>query len=481
MKKHLILVLALALVAGLTVGAYAEVQNVKVSGDITVLGLSRNLWITSHPAENTFASIMRLRVDADLTDNVIATVRLINERYWGRSGDSTTQEAMINGNNESNTNITLDLAYVTLKEFLYSPLTLTIGRQELHFGNDMIVGDAYTNNHASKDSVFNSTIDADLSMRKSFDAIRATLNYDPLVIDVVAAQLRKNYNVLETGTNNVLSKDNQEILVGINANYAVSKTTAVEGYFWQRNLGKQHAIGAAGSGVSAPNKQDITNVVGARIITKPLDMLTWQLEGAYQFGNDTLVTNPTTGTISARSQGLKREAFAIETAATYDMRNYKTIGKYVPTVTALYAYFSGDRGSGSGGKTNSAWDPMYENQKFGDIANALFNQTNAHIAGGIITMKPVDDVMLKGEYYAYWWDKRFVNGGSAIALATGEVATMTGKKFAGQEIDLSATYDYTEDVQFGILGGMLFPGNSFAKDNNRNMAGEVIGSMKVTF
>jgi hypothetical protein len=464
MKKHLILILALALVAGLTVGAYAEVQNVKVSGDLTVLALDRNLYVTSHKAETAMASIARVRVDADLTDNVVATVRLLNERYWGNTGQN------LDGNADNDSIISLDLAYVTLKEFLYSPLTLTVGRQELHFGNDMIVGDPTTNNGANAASPFSTTIDKDLSMHKSFDAIRATLNYDPLVIDIVAAQINKlkstatfNSSLGTYSVTPLLNQDNGQSLVGINANYTVSKMLDVEGYFWQRRIGQKI--------ITTINKNDITNVVGGRFVAKPMDILTWQLEGAYQFGEAlNTATNPT----------LDRRAFAIETAATLDLKHVKTIGKYVPTVTALYAYFSGNRGSGSGTKTATGWDPMYENQTFGAIANAEFNQTNSHILGGIVTMKPVNDITLKGEYYAFWWDKRFGDGAPAVSVATGEILTMTNKKFAGQEVDLTATYDYTEDVQFSILGGMLLPGSSFAKVN-RNTAGEVIGSMKVTF
>ena len=42
MSKRLILVLALAFVVGIAVCAYAEVQNVKVSGDILLRGISRS-------------------------------------------------------------------------------------------------------------------------------------------------------------------------------------------------------------------------------------------------------------------------------------------------------------------------------------------------------------------------------------------------------------------------------------------------------
>ena len=464
MRKSLILVLAVAFVAAFSVAAFAAVQNVKVSGDLTVYGLARQLSLTSQKAETAMASIMRLRVDADLTDNVMATVRLINERYWG-SADSVVGVTSVNG--DSNTNIDIDLAYATMKEFLCSPLTLTIGRQELHFGNDMIVGAATTNNIAPSDSVFSSTVDPDLTMRKSFDAIRATLNYDPLVVDVVVAQTSKDFriqpNQLVTTTES-LSVDDQDTLMGVNVNYALTKTTDLEGYFWQKRMTENDK-----AAILPPVKKDTTDVLGARIVTKAIDALTFQLESAIQFGNSVDTTN----TLNVNQ---KRRAWALETSLTYDWKKVK----YMPSTTLAYAYFSGNRDSGA--KVNSGWDPMFENQKMGEIANALFNQTNAHVLGGIITAKPMSDLMLKGEYYAYWWDKRLGSNNQQLvrATATNEVLKMTNKKFAAQEMDLTATYDYTEDVQFSLLGGLLLPGDSFNKEN-RGTAGEFIGSMKVTF
>ncbi|MGD0336935.1 MAG: alginate export family protein [Candidatus Omnitrophota bacterium] len=485
MSRRLILVLALAVMVGFAFAAYAEVQNVKVSGDLTVYGLARQLSLTSQRAENTMASIARVRIDADLTDNVMATVRLINERYWGKDtadtlGNDETASQGVTGSGLDNTNIDLDLAYVTMKEFLYSPLTLTIGRQELHFGNDMIIGDAYTNNHASKASPFSGTIDPDLSMRKSFDAVRATLNYSPLVIDIVAAQIRKapkdvfSKDGVYSG-NLGLNTDDQETLVGFNANYALSKKTTVEAYAWQKRVGKKELVSATSE--EGDGKKQDTNVIGARVAGMPINDLSYSLEGAYQFGR------VETADVDHPQRTLR--AFAAEAALTYNMKDMKNVGKYKPTATALYAYFSGDVGgaelAGSGNKRHvRAWDPMYENQTFGNIANDLINQTNAHILGGIVTMKPVDDITLKGEYYAFWWDKRIPSGLSVVNNATGESDVMTGKKFAAQEVDLTATYDYTEDVQFSLLGGLLFPGKSF-QTTNRNTAGELIGSMKVTF
>jgi len=466
MSKRLIIILALAFVVGIAFTAYAEVQNVKVSGDLTVYGINRMLDLRGNKddrADKSMASIVRVKIDADLTDNVMATVRLLNERYWGREDtDNLTAGA-------TNSDISLDLAYVTLKEFLYSPLTLTIGRQELHFGNDMIVGDYDTNNNVTTASAFGGATnrDKDLSARKAFDAIRLTLDYDPLVIDAIAAKVKER----------TLTISDDEDLYGINANYKLAdmkymKNTTVEGYWFEKRTGRRQSVATV-----VAKKVDRVDTVGGRIVTQPIENLTGSLEAAYQFGkNANIGTTATTNT-----ETLERHAWALEAFLTYDFKKLK----YTPSLTAAFAHFSGDHATGSTSNVDNtrAWDPMYENQKMGDIANALFGQTNANIVGGIVKSKtPLEDISVKGEYYAFWWDKAYPEGYTIPATARNTAAdlVMTGRKFAGQEVDLTATYDYTEDVQFALMGGLFIPGSSFAKGNN-STATEVIGSMKVTF
>ena len=130
MSKRLTLVLlAAAVVAFIATPAFAAVQNVKVSGDLEIVPLARDCWdlvtqsqTATDNQERAILGFLRLGINADLTDNVSVTARLLNEREWDT--DATDAE-----------DIQLDLAYVTLKEFLYSPLTLTLGRQELHMGS----------------------------------------------------------------------------------------------------------------------------------------------------------------------------------------------------------------------------------------------------------------------------------------------------------------------------------------------------------
>lgn len=446
MKKHLIIFLALALVAGLSFAAYAEVQNVKVSGDLTVYAVGRELYLKpeAYHADTSLSSIVRVRVDADLTDNVMATVRLLNERYWGNETD-------INGAAKTtNTGIDLDLAYATMKEFLYSPLTLTIGRQELRFGNAMIVG---TSNPVSAAGITTaspfSAKDFDLSARKSFDAVKATLNYDPLVVDLIMAQVERDTRNYDDSTD----------LYGINANYALSKKTDIEGYWFERRTGRKEA---------SQNKADQTDVLGARVSTSVIDAITLQLEAAMETGKDTT---------TLATKGLARKAWALEAAATYKIPKVR----YTPVLTVLYGYFSGDRGKYSSSKTNTAWDPMYNDQVYGNIANVLLTKSNLQLLGANLAIKPKQDITLSGEYYLYWFDKVHSDTDTVTLLYDTQTGIKTThKKFIGSELDLKAAYDYTEDVQFNLLGGLFFPGSGLDKAN-RDIAKEVIGSMKVSF
>lgn len=519
MLKRLTLVLALVLVAGITCAAYAEVQNVKVSGDIEVIAAMRNLELTqasgfnaatlqdtTHP-DNFLATITRVMISADLTDNVSTVVRLLNERYWGKETENT------NANFDTNTEIDLDLAYVTLKEFLYSPLTMTVGRQELHFGNDMIIGDPDTNNRVTNASPFGTgnRLNADLTARKSFDAIRATLNYDPVVVDIVGAKIR------EGATN---SQDDVD-LYGVNAAWDVSKKLKVEGYFWQKNLGRKTNTALTAAGDVNENKRRYTDVFGYRVSGEPVDGLTYSLEQAFQFGkynqndfqgnvlDNATVAVPLIATDAATRPGqggmgnlVNIKAWALEAFLNYDFKKVK----YTPALGACYAYFSGDAADfdANDAQRRRGWDPMFENQTYGHIANALFNQTNQHIAGLNASLKPFQDVTIKGEYFGYWLAKAPMDGNNGGLLPAfnytvqtvarpGQNIGVTKRAFLGQELDITTTYDYTEDVQFSLLGGVFFPGNVFASSDiftvpaasasgkSNSAATEVIGSMKVTF
>ena len=439
MGKRLILVLALALVVGLTFGAaYAEVQNVKVSGDIIVSGVARSHFNLNDNVpgdksvikQNFLMSQIRLRVDADLTDNVSATVRLINERIWNGQNDTES------GSN--NTNIDLDLAYVTLKEFLYSPLTLTVGRQEIQFGNQLVIGKA--------GAAGTTSIPSDLSERSAFDAIRATLNYDPLVVDLVYAQVKQSSTV----DRNTVS------LTGMNAKYALTKNTDLSAYYWLKRNNLDSNLS---------DRTDNLSTIGGLISSTPIENLTASLEAAYQFGKNTETANQR-----------NHSAWALQAMADYTFAKVKM----TPKLGASWTYLSGNDSS----TKNQGWDSMFYNQNLNNIVYAILPFTNMNALNLKASCKPVEDVTISAIYGFYDVAKK--DAGDTIASPAqydGNSSylntTTTGKSHLGDALDVTATYDYTEDVQLGLTAGVFAPGNALA-DNNKNAA-QLIGSMKVTF
>ncbi len=245
MKKYLII--ALLLVAVMAVPAFASVQNVKVSGDIKSAWLIRNnfdlgLSTTSQLHQNVFFTQTRLRVDADLTDNVSTTVRLLNEKPW--TSDSA-----------ANTDIDLDLAYVQLREMLYSPLTVTVGRQNLFYGNGFIMGDGP--NNRSRTSSGLTTVAEDLASITGRDAVKFSLNYDPLTVDVFFAKI--NQNTVGMGYDNNGSTD----LFGAYGTYKLADkwNSQAEVYFISRITGKPTS-----TGVTTTLKDDTTYIPGFRVV-----------------------------------------------------------------------------------------------------------------------------------------------------------------------------------------------------------------------
>jgi len=497
MSKRLILILVLAFVVGITVAAFAEVQNVKVSGDLKMMGISRNNLILRKSGEDrgnifknyaTFdeyespisaiLSQVRVRVDADLTDNVSTTVRLLNERVWDE--ESATS------------NVDIDLAYATLKEFIYSPLTLTVGRQELRFGNALIIGDVNTNNlcagHGNTaagvplgtpiaGAVLPKSLD-DLSARKSFDALRATLNYDPLVVDMVYAKIDEN----------TIDHNDDVDLYGMNANYALDKVTTLEGYYWEKRRAKASGTGTGvGLGDPITNHSDVTRTIGTRVQYTGISKLFLSLEGAYQFGrhirNMALYPDEASNDGAAR----KRDAYAVQLMSNYDLSAMPVMGKYLPTLGVNYTLLSGDPYNSRDNKYRG-WDPMFEDQSGGTLFNKIFAASNCQVLNVAGSLKPLEDVKLTLDYYYLRLIKAYrIELGSLIdrmnltgVFGDPTYAMKAGEKNAGNEIDASVIYDYTEDVQLGLSYAAFMPGNAFT-DPNSETAQQVIGSMKVTF
>lgn len=468
MSKRLTAVLACAFVVSIACAAYAEVQNVRVSGDVIATGIVRNrLALTENTTGlaqeygkqiSAFLSQVRLRIDSDLTDNVAATVRLLNERQWGAEADTSNGKA-------DNTEVDIDLAYLTLKEFLNSPTTVTVGRQQLKYGNGLVIADAtpvdpgHDGTGATATRYLGNSID-DLSLRTAFDAIKVVLNYDPLVIDLVGAKVDEN----------AIELRDDVTLTGANVAFAIADGINSEAYIWQR---QRQAIAG---------KDENLRTAGARIGLSQIENVYLGLESAFQFG-DHIYSATTYPNDNAANAGKNRKvtAYAIQAIASVGLPGID----FTPTLGASYTYLSGDDWL-STSDTYRGWDPMYEDQSGGTLYNKILGYSNAQIINLNGSIKPMEDVTLAVNYWHIMLNEPFASAGGPVTVNMNGVAgdptysMKTDKKDLADEIDVLLTYDYTEDVQFALNTGAFLPGAAF-DDANDDIATQVIGSMKVTF
>ena len=340
---------------------------------------------------------------------------MLNERVWG-SNDETV----------ANSDIDLDLAYVTLKKFLYTPLTLIVGRQELRLGSGLVVGDPLTNRTCDADASALSAGLRDLSSRKAFDGIVGILDYSPLTL--ILGYLSVDEDDIEVSQDDVNA-------YAINAAY---------------DFGTKDTIGELYLVTKEANKGEVNNY-GLRVVSAPLENLDVNGEFAYQTRK------------GIRDDSKAASSTALLLGATYVLPDVA----WTPSIGVDYT------------RLGENWDVMFEDQTPADIANALFENTNLQVIGVTVTAKPMEDVTAKLRYANLCLVKGVssLNGG----WEDGGYSGMNSDKEAlGNELDLSLTYDYTEDVQLGLNLGYLNPGKAFST-SNREEATQVIGSMKVTF
>jgi hypothetical protein len=412
------LMLAVALVALMAAPAFASVQNVNVGGDLKTTSVIRNNFTNAglsvgQDSQNVILSQIGLNVQADLTDNVSTTLRLNNERIWGPE-------------TSTNTDIKLDAAYVTMKEMLYSPLTVVLGRQPLVYGNQFLIGDVNTYGAADVSTV------SDLTGGVNADAIKAILTYDPLTVDLFAAKISTG-----TPSTTALNGDDDADLYGINANYKVgdSMNTVLEAYTFAK-FDKEVA--------TTTTKTKKLYVPGLRVSTNPIEGLNVQLEGAYQAGND--------------ADNVTISAYGLQAGVNYALPVMKNMK---PVLSAGYTYLSGDKNTGD--NKDTSFDSLYENQNSGRIFDVVATSTsNIKIATIAAEVTPIQDVTTKLSVY----NLNLVKKGTANARV-------------GNEVDLDVTYAYTEDVKFGLSAGVFYPGKNFAE--HQKELTQVLTSVNVMF
>ena len=235
----------------------------------------------------------------------------------------------------------------------------------------------------------------------------------------------------------------------------------VSAYYWLKKNDNH-------TGTNTATRPDELSTIGGLISATPIENLTASLEAAYQFGRNTETNNQK-----------KHDAWAIQGMADYTFAKVKM----TPKVGASLTYLSGGKASDT---RNGGWDPLFYDQKLNNIVYTILPFSNMVAYNLKASCKPVEDVTVSAVYgYYNVADKNgasftvpntYDNGSTYYGGGTG---TYTGKTYLGSALDGTITYDYTEDVQFGLTAGYFLPGNALT--TNSANASQLIGSMKVTF
>ncbi len=434
MSKKLIMLMVFALVIAFSGAAMAEVQNVKVGGDTSIWAFDRyqfnlkNIKGSTTATDkkmdfNGIAQIANVKISADLSEAVSATMVLRNERIWAGATETVTSNLTAVSQNRGDSNVYLAAGYVTLKEMFGQPFTLKAGTMGFKLGSGLLVGDADTNRVTS--GPFAQAL-ADLSPRKAFTGFVGVLDLKPVTITGGALKV--------TEANLATNNDDVNAYV-LNAGYDLAeagfKSGIAEAYFVERWA----------------HRTPIDNY-GVRVQAGVIDNMTVGGEFCYQKSKVAVVDSNT----------------AILLNAGYAMPDVVMAPSFSIDYTRL----------------SKNWQPMMEDMTPADIANVLFPNTNISLLGVTVGAKPMTDVGVTLRA-ATMRSVRPINNGATTTF-TNDIATynMDKHRFLGNEYDLHLTYDYTEDVQFGLMGGIFTPGKAFAPENRKN-ASQVIGSMKVTF
>ncbi len=249
----------------------------------------------------------------------------------GRSSSSLNDERYVatgagQGLAERDGPIDAHQAYVFIGNHKEFPVSLKIGRQELVYGDQRLVGHLRWNNNA-----------------RTFDAAKVRWQNKFFGVDAWTGGLVYNDH------NNLNKSNSQDHFSGAYFNFpTLAKNEIVEAYLLARNVERGIATDNW-TGVAAPFRfpgaQDLYTA-GLRVKSKPLAYDAWDYgaELMYQFGNRTAVFPAATVAAALAAPRLDQKAYAAVLQGGYTWTEHP----WQPRLALIYSYASGDKNSADG-------------------------------------------------------------------------------------------------------------------------------------
>lgn len=459
-----------------SIPSFAEVQNVRVGGDVTVRAFHReNMDLNEDDdaatgvgdsTDDFFMATTGINIGADLTENVSAFVRLVNERDWNAEGAG-------GGVSQDTDDIGLSQAYVTLNEMFYSPLTLRVGTQPIVWGRGFVLGSNFIPSVLGNANDRNAAIAAnEYTDYTAFDAVRATLDLSNL--GGMTLPLTADYVYIKLDENSVGVSDDVN-LQGINLSTQFD-SSEFETYY----LHKRDTTG----GTDRTDVHGSLSTLGLRGSGQPVENSLIFGELAYQWGKRA------TDAEGVYTIGSGQQAWAMNLGAEYTLQDVVS----TPTLGTEWIFWSGNDCSHqvttTGPTACGGWDPIargyfttairefqsnaatgfYPTPQVGDTAGAT-NQHQFAVYGSFV---PLEDLNVSSRLTLFVLDVPTIQG---VSSGGGQNER---RRYAGSEWDTNFVYNYTEDVSLGLLYALFVPGTVYETAND-STAQQLVSTVSIKF
>jgi hypothetical protein len=357
---------------------------------------------------------------------------------FAEAQDSSSTGDKRNPNLESD-QFDLRQGFITLGNAEKFPLTAKIGRQELIYGDERLIGAADWNN-----------------IGRVFDAAKLRYAVSGLWVDAfVSRPVVPKDNVFDTS-------NDYDFFSGLYASSAkLLPWQETQVYFLARNTSHGSPNFETGALVPLPSPRDIYTI-GFRFKSLPGKLAGWDytLEVDYQFGRYLTVTGAAPRAVVGRN--LDHEAYAAHLDGGYTWSKAWA----APRLGFEFNYASGD--SNSKDDKHETFDTLYPSTHLFSGIMDFFSMQNMTDVGIFGSIKPAPKLTVTTSYRAFWLantsDSFYLGNGAPRAGGTagahnGYAINPNYGSYVGSEVDLILNYAFTSyaSIQGGF--GHFFVGD----------------------
>ncbi|HEY3757520.1 MAG TPA: alginate export family protein [Opitutaceae bacterium] len=374
---------------------------------------------------------------------ISAMVELRSSYSWGDERYSPTApgKALVDDDGP----LQIEQAYVALGDAKKGPVSVKVGRQELAFGEQRLIGSAMW-----------------LNVPHTFDAVRATWMQPGWTVDAFTGGL------VYTRRDHFDESDPHDRLSGFNVDTtALVPNVTFDAYLFARNVSRE-VVGDDWAFTPAPFRfpgpQDLYTL-GVRGKSKPgsLGPWDWSFEGMWQLGNRTAVYPGTTVAVAEKAPRLTQDAWAFVAQTGYSFKGLP----WKQRVALIVSAASGNQGDA--GKSQTFQNLLPSNHDLYGVMDlsGLQNLVDYRLSW---SMKPTTTTSIAIDAHQQYLETTsdfWYNAASAPRNTPGATPG-SGRGFninpgyssdLGQELDLIAGWKVCKGLTVEIGAGHFFRGD----------------------